>query len=556
MQNSAHFARSLRPQRLTDVIGQDFVVSMLQNSIFLGKFFPVYLFYGNRGCGKTTVARIIAKMINCSALETFQKQPRETKLPCEQCPSCLASQSGAHPDFIEIDAASHTGVDHVRTILESAHYLPLMGRKKIYLIDEAHMLSKAAFNALLKMLEEPPATALFILATTEVNKIPVTVRSRAFQGIFNAPALEIVANYLKKVALDHNLELEDTAAGLIATKAERCIRDALNLLEQLGTLHKNITEEVVISTFGLPDAASLLAIIGAVVCKDHTKLFSALQNTRYLDKNPQQFWTTLSEAFQSLVRVHYKAPALGFFTAHETELSNLASNSSTELLANLNALFWQAERTFNTTTAKHLFIEHFLISLCSPTSFTQTEQPKTSPKATTPQPQPAKNPQRTPLSAPQDRAQQPLPAATTESILSSTPTNPAGWEAFLNELQTHSDKVPFGIFKRGTMHFEDSTLVIQIPNYNSFLEEQLSERSDLWRPAAFKHLPDHHSIIIRATPAVAKASAFDKNYNEPSIPGRSMASEQRTETPQLASRALASGPTTDLILKYFPGKLV
>lgn len=514
-----------------------------RTAFFFGKFFPVYLFYGNRGCGKTTVARIIAKMINCTALEIFQKQPRETKLPCEQCPSCLASHSSAHPDFIEIDAASHTGVDHVRTILESAHYLPLMGRKKIYLIDEAHMLSKAAFNALLKMLEEPPATALFILATTEVNKIPVTVRSRAFQGIFNAPSHEIVANYLKKVARDHVLELDDTAAGLIATKAERCVRDALNLLEQLGTLHTHITEEVVIRTFGLPDTASLLSVMSAVVAQDHTKLFSALQETRYIDKNPQQFWVALSEAFQSLVRVHYKTPALGFFTAHEAELTNLASTTSPELLANLNALFWQAERTFNTTNAKHLFIEHFLISLCSPTTIPYAEQPKMTPKTATSAPQAAKSPQRAPLSAPPDRMSQ--QAAPTETLLGTAPSSHSGWDAFLAELQTHADKVPFGIFKRGTMHFEDSTLVIQIPNYNSFLEEQLSERSDLWRPAAFKNLPDHHSIVVRATPAVAKAMAI-----------RPQQSEQRPEPPQLASRALASGPTTDLILKYFPGKLV
>lgn len=541
MQNTTHFARSLRPQKLADVVGQDFVVSMLQNSIFLGKFFPVYLFHGQRGCGKTTVARIIAKMINCQALEAFQKHPKETKLPCETCPSCIASKEGSHPDFIEIDAASHTGVDHVRTILESAHYLPLMGRKKIYLIDEAHMLSKAAFNALLKMLEEPPATALFILATTEINKIPVTVRSRAFQGIFNAPAHQVVSSYLTKVANDHGLQLEQAAAGLIVTKAERCIRDALNLLEQLGTLHEVITEEIVISTFGLPDTTLLLSILEAVVEQNSPEVVAALHASGYTDKNPTQFWESLSEGFQSLVRVHYKTPAIGTFAAHETRLFEIAARLTSDMLSNLNALFWQAERTFNATTAKHLFIEHFLLSLCSP-SFLQrsaSEKPVIPSKTTAPShTRPAPRQVQT-----EHVAKAPEPRPTIQETISTTPT-PANskWDAFLHDLQAHEDKIPFGIFKRGSMQLEDSTLVIQIPNYNSFLEEQLSERSDVWRPAALKNLPDHHSIVVRAAQTAPKPA-----------PIRQAAP---TETPQLASRALASGPTTDLILKYFPGKLV
>lgn len=553
MQNTIHFARSLRPQKLSDVIGQDFVVSMLQNSIFLGKFFPVYLFYGNRGCGKTTVARIIAKMINCSALEAFQKQPRATLLPCEECQSCVAAKTASHPDFIEIDAASHTGVDHVRTILESAHYLPLIGRKKIYLIDEAHMLSKAAFNALLKMLEEPPATALFILATTEVNKIPVTVRSRSFQGIFNAPPHDVVANYLKKVAQNHAINLEDAAAGLIVTKADRCVRDALNLLEQLGTLHSTITESIVVTTFGLPDAPSMLEILRAVLAQNQAEVVTALHNAGYIDKNPNQFWISLSEAFQSLVRNYYKVPAIGVFAAHEQQISQLASSIAPELLANLNELFWQAERIFNTTNAKHLFIEHFLISLCSPTALhrqnptSRTIQAiKTSDKhsnqlkvnaalPTQPSPQ---------IIAP-TQPERSLQQVSSYKEPSPAKPNNSKWDAFLGELQSHSDKIPFGIFKRGSIEHEDSTLIIQIPNYNSFLEEQLSERSDVWRPAAFKHLPEHHSLVIRATPVVAKTMI---TMSEPS--------EQKLDSPQLASRALATGPTTDLILKYFPGKLV
>ena len=542
MEQLHHFARTLRPQKLADVIGQDFVVSMLQNSIYLGKFFPVYLFFGQRGCGKTTVARIIASMINCTQLENFQKHPRDTQLPCTQCPSCIASQSGSHPDFIEIDAASHTGVDHVRTILESAHYLPLMGRKKIYLIDEAHMLSKAAFNALLKMLEEPPATALFILATTEINKIPITVRSRSFQGIFNAPERTIITAYLKNVAHNHHLQLDDAAADLIATKADRCVRDALNLLEQIGSLHKHITDTVVLQTFGMPDKNIIIEVLNGIIEQDQPQLFTALDTSKYLDKNPTLFWNALSEGFQSLVRANFGAPGIGIFTTHEHNLKDLGSKATKEQLALFNSLFWQAERTFNATTNKHLFIEHFLTSLCSPQS--PPRDVAVTAKATPAQQKPTLQKTAKPTFEQRSTAE---PQPVVKSISSQEQgarheQSPAGWDGFLQELSTHTDKIPFGIFKRASMQINDAALVINIPQYNSFLEEQLSERSEIWRPLAHKHLPAHHSIVIKATPMAPKPLL--------------QKTTPQSETPTLASRALATGPTTDLILKYFPGKLV
>lgn len=179
-QPTLNFARRLRPQRFSDIIGQDLFVGMLQNALFLNKFFPVYLFSGQRGCGKTTTARVFAAALNCLKRGEAPLQD----IPCLTCSSCLATKAGNHPDFIEIDAASNTGVDNVRAILESSSYLPVLGKYKIYLIDEAHMLSKAAFNAFLKLMEEPPQSVLFMLATTESYKIPETVRSRCFQLLF------------------------------------------------------------------------------------------------------------------------------------------------------------------------------------------------------------------------------------------------------------------------------------------------------------------------------------------------------------------------------------
>src|SRR5579863_10403001 len=147
---SLNLSRKWRSQNFDQIIGQDLSVRILKNSLYLGHYFPVYLFAGQRGCGKTSTARVFAAAVNCAALSDFQKDPKKAVIPCLECPSCCAMRDGNHPDFIEIDAASHTGVDNIRSIIESSSLLPLMGRKRVYLIDEAHMLSKAAFNAALK----------------------------------------------------------------------------------------------------------------------------------------------------------------------------------------------------------------------------------------------------------------------------------------------------------------------------------------------------------------------------------------------------------------------
>jgi DNA polymerase-3 subunit gamma/tau len=191
-----NLSRKWRSQDFGQIVGQDLAVRILKNSLYLGHYFPVYLFAGQRGCGKTSTARIFAAAVNCHALPLFQKDPKKSSTPCLVCDSCVAMRDGNHPDFIEIDAASHTGVDNIRAVIESSSLLPSMGRKRVYLIDEAHMLSKAAFNAALKILEEPPATALFILATTNPHKIIDTVRSRCFQLFITPIPHDSLKNHL------------------------------------------------------------------------------------------------------------------------------------------------------------------------------------------------------------------------------------------------------------------------------------------------------------------------------------------------------------------------
>ena len=207
--------------------------------LFKNQFFPVYLFAGQRGCGKTSTARIFAAAVNCARLPEFQQDPRKVSIPCLLCESCVAMSKGQHPDFIEIDAASHTGVDNVRNIIDASSFLPLLSSKKIYLIDEAHMLSKAAFNAFLKIMEEPPASVIFILATTDMQKILDTVKSRCFQIFFDPVDVQTISDHLEKLCIAESIAFDAAGLSVIAKEAGGSVRDAINLLEQTSKTCSN-----------------------------------------------------------------------------------------------------------------------------------------------------------------------------------------------------------------------------------------------------------------------------------------------------------------------------
>ncbi|HEB41719.1 MAG TPA: DNA polymerase III subunit gamma/tau, partial [Candidatus Dependentiae bacterium] len=260
-----NLARKWRSQDFDHIIGQDLLIRMLKNSLYIGQYFPVYLFSGQRGCGKTTTARVFASALNCKRLAEFRKEPKNISIPCLTCDSCCAMREGKHPDFIEIDAASHTGVDNVRHIIESSSLLPLMGQKKIYLIDETHMLSKSAFNALLKILEEPPSSALFILATTNLDKIIDTVRSRCFQLFFAPVDQRPLLKHLNSICKQEGITCKTAALELIVSQTEGSVRDALNLLEQVRFSSSVVTKDAVLKVLGHIDDKQLINMLEAVL---------------------------------------------------------------------------------------------------------------------------------------------------------------------------------------------------------------------------------------------------------------------------------------------------
>jgi len=253
--------RKYRPKEWDEVLGQDHIVTTLKNAIAADRVGHAYLFAGSRGTGKTTLARLLAKAVNCT-------NPDPTKRPCNECDHCKAVNDNRFMDLIEIDAASNTSVDDVRDLRDKINFSPSQGKYKIYIIDEVHMLSTAAFNALLKTLEEPPPHAIFILATTEIHKIPATVLSRCQRHEFRrVPVGEIVTN-LKMIVKAENLQADDDALIQIARQSAGGMRDAQSLLDQLSSTGDKITLALAQTVLGTATSQTVLDTITSIMDHD------------------------------------------------------------------------------------------------------------------------------------------------------------------------------------------------------------------------------------------------------------------------------------------------
>ncbi len=254
--------RRHRPRTFADVVGQEHVVRTLANAVQKGKVHHAYLFVGSRGTGKTSMAKILAACLNCVNGPTIE--------PCGTCESCLAIQNATSLDVIEMDAASNNSVDDIRDLREKVAYAPVSGRHKVYILDEAHMLSQQAWNAFLKTLEEPPPRTIFVLATTEAQKVLPTVVDRCHRFDFGRPSIEQVTEVLSRVAQKEQIDIDPGAVALIARHATGSFRDALGTLEQLITYAagKRIEPADVLAVLGVADAEQLFAAIDAVIARD------------------------------------------------------------------------------------------------------------------------------------------------------------------------------------------------------------------------------------------------------------------------------------------------
>ena len=246
-----------RPQVLSEVFGQDHIKKTLLSALLRNRISHAYLFTGSRGTGKTTIARILAKAVNCA-------NPKNGE-PCNKCESCKEITVGKSLDVIEIDAASNRGIDEIRELRDKIKFSPAKSRYKVFIIDEVHMLTREAFNALLKTLEEPPPHALFILATTEIHKVPETILSRCQRFNFSRIKMTDLVSYLKKVSQQEKLKVENGGIGLIAVNAGGALRDAVNLLDQAASLGSEITIASLQAILGLTDISAVYKLVDLLI---------------------------------------------------------------------------------------------------------------------------------------------------------------------------------------------------------------------------------------------------------------------------------------------------
>lgn len=353
--------RKWRPQTFDQVVGQQHITETLKNQVRTGRLSHAYLFIGTRGTGKTTCARILAKAVNC-------EHPVDGN-PCGVCPACQGISDGSVLDVVELDAASNNGVDNVRALREEAVFTPASVRKRVYIIDEVHMLSASAFNALLKILEEPPEHLMFILATTELQKVPATILSRCQRHSFRRIDTPDIAEYLEYIAKQENFKLSHEAAELIARLADGGVRDALSLLDQCSA-SATIDLEAVYSAMGLAGNRRTAQLMSSILNHDTDKTLRDF-NSMWMDgKDPATLLTELSGLLRDTLMTHVApkgARSLISGGYDDTTLGELSGRMTTEEIICAMETVQKYTASMRESTSPKTTAELCLVSLCDNT---------------------------------------------------------------------------------------------------------------------------------------------------------------------------------------------
>lgn len=362
--------RKFRPDAFSDVKGQDHIVTTLKNQLRANRIGHAYLFTGTRGTGKTTVAKIFAKTVNC-------EHPTEDG-PCGECRICKAIAAGASMNVIEIDAASNNGVDNIREIIDEVSYSPAEGKYKVYIIDEVHMLSPGAFNALLKTLEEPPSYVIFILATTEVHKIPITILSRCQRYDFKRISIDTITDRMKELMDTEQVQVEDRALRYIAKVADGSMRDALSLLDQCIAFHlgKELTYDMTLDVLGAVDTEVFSRLLRFVMDRNVLGCIELLEEIVMQGRELVQFVTDFTWYLRNLMLVQTADNLEDVIDMSTDNLANLkeeASMLSMDQIIRYIHIFSELSGQIRYAAQKRILVEIALIKLCKPEMETDQE---------------------------------------------------------------------------------------------------------------------------------------------------------------------------------------
>lgn len=362
--------RKFRPDSFTDVKGQDHIVTTLKNQLKANRIGHAYLFTGTRGTGKTTVAKIFAKMVNC-------ENPTEDG-PCGECRICKAIAAGASMNVIEIDAASNNGVDNIREIVEEVSYSPAEGKYKVYIIDEVHMLSIGAFNALLKTLEEPPSYVIFILATTEVHKLPITILSRCQRYDFKRISIDTITGRMRDLIQTEGVQVEEKALRYIAKTADGSMRDALSLLDQCIAFHlgKELTYDKVLDVLGAVDTEVFSRLLRHVLERNVLGCIELLEEIVMQGRELTQFVTDFTWYLRNLLLVQSSdnlEDVIDMSTDNLKRLKEEAEMVEMDQIIRYIRIFSELSGQIRYASQKRILVEIALIKLCKPNMETDQE---------------------------------------------------------------------------------------------------------------------------------------------------------------------------------------
>ena len=355
--------RKFRPENFKDVKGQDHIVTTLKNQIAADRIGHAYLFCGTRGTGKTTIAKLFAKTVNC-------ENPQDGN-PCGECNSCKAIAAGASMNVMEIDAASNNGVENIREIISDVSYSPANGRFKVYIIDEVHMLSIGAFNALLKTLEEPPSYCIFILATTEVHKIPITILSRCQRYDFKRITIDTITDRLHELMETEQVEVEEKALRYVAKTADGSMRDALSLLDQCIAFHfgQKLTYDMVLDVLGAVDTVVFSRMLRQILDRNVLGCINLLEEIVMQGRELTQFVSDFTWYLRNLLIVKTTddvEDVLDVSTDNKNRLMEEAEMTDAESIIRFIRIFSELSGTIRYAGQKRIMIEIALIKLCKP----------------------------------------------------------------------------------------------------------------------------------------------------------------------------------------------